>query len=231
MNWLIAAVAFWIALHVGVAGSPLRRALIAGIGDNGYRILFSALSALGIIWLARAYGAATTPETFFGLRVVDDWMLWVPAVIMPLALVLFVGAVTVKNPTAVGGADALREGEPARGILRITRHPMLWAFTLWAAAHLIANGDLASTLMFPAIIVVSVAGMFSIDRKRRREAGADWERFERATSILPFAAIMAGRNRFVFEEIGLWRVLVALAAWAVLVALHPMVLGLAALPI
>src|SRR5438105_9028029 len=132
MEWLALACVFWIAIHLGIAGSPFRWALVRRLGDGGFRILFSALSAIGVVWLARAYGEATTPETFYGLRVVDTWMLWVPAVVMPVALFLFVGAVTVKNPTAVGAETALGEKEPAKGVLRITRHPMLWAFTLWA---------------------------------------------------------------------------------------------------
>ncbi len=231
IGWLIAAVVFWIALHLGIAGSPLRWALVGRIGENGFRILFSAMSAIGVVWLARAYGEASTHEAFYGLRVVETWMLWVPALVMPFALLLFVGAVTVKNPTAVGSAEVLRGEESARGVLRITRHPMLWAFTLWALAHLLANGDLASTLLFPAIIVVSLAGMVSIDRKRARQGGADWQRFAAVTSILPFAAILEGRNRFEDAEIGWWRVLMALALWGAMVAAHPLLLDSAALPL
>jgi len=231
MEWLVAACVYWIAIHAGIAGSPLRWALVRGIGDNGFRILFSSLSAIGVVWLARSYAAATTPETFYGLRVIDTWMLWVPALVMPVALFLLVGALTVKSPTAVGAESALAETDPAKGVLRITRHPMLWSFALWAAAHWIASGDLASALLFPTIIIVSVAGMFSIDRKRQRTGGADWDRFKSVTSILPFAAIAQGRNRLVDSEIGVWRVLVALALWGALVALHPIVLGLPALPL
>ncbi len=46
-------------------------------------------------------------------------------------------------------------------IKRFTRHPMLWGFTLWAAAHLIANGDLASFMLFGTFGAYSVFGMIS----------------------------------------------------------------------
>ncbi|MBI1776812.1 MAG: NnrU family protein [Proteobacteria bacterium] len=231
MNWLIVAVGFWLVLHLGLAGSPLRWVVARRIGEDGFRILFSALSAIGLVWLARTYGAASTHETFYGLRVVETWMLWVPALVMPVALFFFVGAVTMRNPTAVGAAGALAQPEPARGVLRITRHPMLWAFALWAGAHLLANGDLASSLFFASIILTAVAGMFSIDRKRARTGGADWQRFEAVTSILPFAAIRAGRNRLVASEIGWWRVALAAALWGVLVAIHGLVFETPALPV
>jgi uncharacterized membrane protein len=37
---------------------------------------------------------------------------------------------------------------PARGIQRVTRHPFLWGVAVWAFVHLIANGDVASLMLF-----------------------------------------------------------------------------------
>ena len=47
---------------------------------------------------------------------------------------------------------------------------------------------------------------------------------------MPFAAIVAGRNRLAFGEFGLWRVAVALVAWVALLVLHPLVIGVQAFP-
>jgi hypothetical protein len=62
---------------------------------------------------------------------------------------------------------------------------------------------------FATWAIVALAGTISIDGKRRRLLGAVWEPFAAQTSIIPFAAIAAGRNRFVPREIGLWRWAVA----------------------
>jgi uncharacterized membrane protein len=230
MTRLLVAAILWIALHLGVAGSPLRGALIRRIGDNGYRGLFSSLSAAALVFLIWSYGRASRPETFYGLRLVEAWQLWVPILLMPIATVLLVASVTTPNPTMVGGEKILRGDDVARGIFRVTRHPMLNAFALWAAVHLVANGDLASQFLFGSILIVAVAGMSSIDRKRAKAKPEAWSKFAAATSALPFLAIAQGRNRFSPEEIGWWRVGLGLLLWVALVGGHSYVFGVSAHP-
>jgi uncharacterized membrane protein len=72
--------------------------------------------------------------------------------------------------------------------------------------------------------------MHSIDRKRRASDPADWERFAAVTSIVPFGAIWSRRNKFVFAEVGWWRLTLALGLWILLMLLHPL-LGGPAIPI
>jgi len=48
---------------------------------------------------------------------------------------------------------------------RVTRHPMLWGVTLWSVAHLIANGDLASILLFGSFVVFSLLLMLSANMR------------------------------------------------------------------
>ncbi|MBM3531961.1 MAG: hypothetical protein FJX60_02855 [Alphaproteobacteria bacterium] len=230
MTRMTIAAAFWVLLHVVLAGSPLRWIVAGKIGENGFRGLFSILSVIGIVWLAIAYGDATSAESFYGIRLVEPWMLWTPAVLMVPAAILLVGSVTQPNPTMVMGERHLKDEEPARGILRVTRHPMLWSFLLWGIGHFIANGDLASVFLFGSIMLVAAAGMSSIDRKQARRDPERWRRFAAVTSVVPFMAILAGKNRFVFSEIGWSRIAIAVALWVAIVALHPLVAGVPALP-
>ena len=96
---------------------------------------------------------------------------------------------------------------------------------LWAATHLIANGDLAGLIMFGAFGALAGIGTVLIDRKYALRRGADWQAFAGATSNLPFAAIAAGRQRFVFAEIGWWRLALGIALYLALLALHPWLFG------
>jgi uncharacterized membrane protein len=230
MTRLAIASAFWLLLHVILAGSPLRWAIVDKIGEKAFRGLFSVLSLIGIVWLAIAYRQATSAESFYGLRFVEPWMLWTPAVFMVPAVIFFVGSLTQPNPTMVMGERHLAEAEPARGVFRITRHPMLWSFLLWAFSHFIANGDLASVFLFGSIMLVAAAGMGSIDRKQARRDPAGWKRFAGVTSVVPFMAIAAGKNRLVVSEIGWSRIAIAAALWLAIVAIHPIVFGASALP-
>lgn len=230
LEQLTLAASVWIALHVGVAGSPLRSVLARRLGDGGFAGLFSLLSLLGLTALLWSYHAAAAPGVNQDLWPVARWMSWAPFVLMPPTLLLFVGSVTMANPTAVGAEKLLARAEPAVGVLRITRHPMLWSFTLWAVAHALANADAATMILCAAIAAPSLLGMASIDRKRARRDPQGWARYAAVTSVVPFAAIAAGSNNLVWREIGAWRVAVALAAWAALLAAHPWLFGAPTLP-
>ena len=68
---------------------------------------------------------------------------WLPAVLMPFAFVLLACGLLSRNPTIVGADRLLKDAdEPARGMIRVTRHPIMWGFILWAVAHLLARGEL-----------------------------------------------------------------------------------------
>jgi uncharacterized membrane protein len=224
------AAAVWVLLHLVVAGSPLRWAIAGRIGEPGFQAMFSLLSLVGYVALIWTYRGAAAHGVNFDLWIPTRAALWVPLIAMPFAWLLLIGSVSAPNPTIVGAEKVLQKPEPARGILRVTRHPMLWAFVLWAASHTVANGDAASLVLFAAIAVPAIAGMFSIDRKRARRDPEGWQRYAAVTSIVPFAAIAGGRNHFDLREIGVGRVAAALLVTAGTVAIHPYLIGASALP-
>jgi uncharacterized membrane protein len=118
---------------------------------------------------------------------------------------------------------------PAPGILAITRHPVMWAFGLWALSHIPANGTAADLILFGAMAILALLGTLAIDAKKRRLWGeADWARFASQTSNLPFAAVLSGRARIRPGEIGGLRVLGAAALYALLVFGHPWIAGVPA---
>lgn len=197
-----AACVAWLLLHLLVAG-VWRPALATRLGENGFRGLFSVLSALSLGAMIWSYIEAPTV-----------W-LWAPsaalnalaALLMLPAFFLLVAGLRPSNPTLAGADLLLGDQLPIVGITRVTRHPGLWVFALWAVAHLIANGDVATLLLASAILLTALNGMISIDRKKRHKLGAAYAEFERKTSIVPFAAILQGRNQFRWGEIG-WTTLI-----------------------
>jgi len=219
---LLMAAAFWFATHNGLASGLMRSRLVAGLGANGFRIFYSILSVLALVLLARASGAAET----LPLWTAPAWLRLVLALIM-LPAFLFFAAGLLRNPTGIGGEGLV--GQQARGIQRITRHPVLWSFALWALVHVLGNGDLASLIFFGTFAISAFVGMPSIDRKlatRDPEAAA---KLRAETSIPPFGAIMAGRNRLVLAEIGWLAPALALIGWAVTLHFHARFFGVPAL--
>jgi uncharacterized membrane protein len=223
MTMLAIAALVWIGVHVGLAGTGLRGVLVARLGEGGFRIAFSLASFASIFLLIEAWKAAETTPLWFA----PGWLRWVLALLMLPAFILFVASVAEPNPTAVGGETRL--GAEARGIQRITRHPMLWSFALWAAIHMVGNGDSASLLFFGAFLVTALAGMPSIDAKLAQRAPAEWPRLAASTSIIPFGAILAGRNRLAPGEIGWVPPVIGTLAWAALLHFHPRIFGVSPL--
>ena len=212
MLLLILAALLFVGIHVGVAGTSLRGSLVARFGEGGFRAAFSVASLAAIVLMVVAWqGAATTPLWF-----APPWLRWILAVLMLPAFVLFMAS-HKRNPTAVGAKGL---GEEPRGIQRVTRHPMLWSFALWAAIHMIGNGDTAALVFFGAFLVTALAGMPSIDAKLARRFPQDWPGFAARTSILPFGAILAGRNRPAPREIGWMPPVVGLILWAAILHFH-----------
>ena len=227
LGLLSLAAMLWIGVHVGIAGTRVRQAVAGRIGDAGFRGVFSLLSiaAIGtlVVTYKRARAAGSEP-----LWAAPHWLGWILVLLMAPAFVLLVGSVTVPNPTAVGGERAI--GQEPRGLSRVTRHPMLWSFAIWSAVHVVGNGDLVSLLFFGAFGITALAGMPSIDAKLAKRDPKGWARLREVTSILPFGAIMAGRNRLVVREIGWIAPVAGLALWVLLLLFHPQLFGVSPLP-
>ncbi len=227
LGLLSLAALLWIGVHVGIAGTRVRQAVAGRIGDAGFRGVFSLLSVAAITALVVTYKQARAAGSE-PLWAAPHWLGWILVLLMAPAFVLLVGSVTVPNPTAVGGERAI--GQEPRGLLRVTRHPMLWSFAIWSAVHVLGNGDLVSLLFFGAFGITALAGMPSIDAKLAQRDPQGWARLRQATSIVPFGAILAGRNRLAVREIGWIALAAGLALWVLLLLFHPRLFGVSTLP-
>ena len=220
---LIAAAAFFLAIHFGISGTKLRDQLVRLVGEKVFRALFALASIVGLLWLIRAYSVAPYVALWGRLTVLEP--LAAPLVLSAVALVV-IGIVT-PNPTAVGGEAQLAREVQVRGVIRITRHPFLWGTALWAFVHFVINGDLASSIVFGSLLVLTLVGTRSIDAKRRRAYGERWEHFAQQTSNVPFGAIAARRNHLgpAVHEMGVVRPALAMAVFVALFLLHGRLFG------
>src|SRR5438477_12038361 len=138
MAMLALATAVFLATHYN-SSTPLRSGLVALLGENAYLGLYTVVSLVTLAWLIWAYVKAPYERLWVG----DEFKVWAVVLILVSLVLIRCGAGT-RNPSAVRQESALRAmGEP-RGILRVTRHPILWGIALWAAVHLISRADTAS---------------------------------------------------------------------------------------
>lgn len=172
MAQLIVAVVLFVLTHTIPAYGPLRQNLINRIGESPYRIVYGVITLSLLTWIGFAYTAAPYVEIWGQ----PSWSRWAPLLIMPVACLLLIGGVFAINPFSLSfkkvGFDPDRPG-----LVGLCRHPVMWSFALWSAAHMIPNGDLASVLMFGLMFVLSLYGPLALDQKKRAAiADEEWTR-------------------------------------------------------
>ncbi len=223
MPALILAALFWLATHIGLATPSIRALLVIKLSEKGFQALYSVISLLALVLLIWAWRHA--PEMPLWQPPVSVWPLFL--LLMLVACLFLVGAFANTNPTAPAPVP---QNYTVRGMQRITRHPGLWAFALWAFVHLLANGNLAATLFFGTFLLTALIGMPAIDAKLARRKPEIWAKLAAETSVIPFAAILTGRNRLVPAEIGLIIPAGGILLFLVLLTVHHSVIGVSPLP-
>jgi uncharacterized membrane protein len=217
---ILAGMAF-CGSHVLLSSTGLRGSLRDQLGERGFLAVYSLTALVTFAWFLAAYAHAPT----IPLWPRQGWSALVPVAVMPVATILLTAGYTTPNPTAVAMERWARANDPAPGILRVTRHPVMWAIGLWAISHMIANGDLRSLLFFGAFAALSLGGTVLIDRKKRLALGSNWSRLAEVTSNLPFAALLTGRTGLRWREIGFLRIAAGLLLYAVLYRGHAIFAG------
>ncbi len=222
MAEFLLALLLFLTAHVVPPASPVRQRLIALLGRRGYLLGYSVLSLVLLGWII----IAARDAPFIALWNFAPWQPVIPVVAMPLAFWFVVVGLAEPNPLSI----SLRRSDPTvplAPIVATTRHPVLWGFLIWAAAHLPPNGDMVSLILFGGMAVLAVAAMPLLDRRARTRLGEErWQALSRGTSILPFLAVVSRKVRIRFSGRFVLHTVVALAAyfWSLLQG-HRLLIG------
>lgn len=230
MDMLLAAAAAFLAIHFLVSGTRLRDAIVGAIGEGPYMGLFSLASLLAIFWLVVSYNRAQASGNDplpYDLGV-GAKHLAIPVIF--LAFLIGVPGLLTPNPTSVRQEGVAARPDAVKGIVAVTRHPFLWGVTIWAAMHLAMNGDAASVILFATFLILALLGPLSIDAKRKRKMGPDWEGFAARTSNVPFAAVLSGRAKLKWGELLDWRMAAAVLLFVAVLFGHASVIGVSPFP-
>jgi uncharacterized membrane protein len=225
---LAASFAAFLASHLVPARPRLRAALCALAGERAYVAVYSLVSLALLAWLVAAAGRAPFVEVWE----FAPWQMWVPSIAMPAACLLAAFGIGADNPFSFGARNGQAFDPQHPGIAGVTRHPLLLAIVLWAASHMVPNGDLAHLLLFGTFAATGVAGMLAIDRRTRRAIGTEqWRRLAARTSLVPCAALMGGRWRPDVRRLSWRRLALAGLLYGALLALHQPVIGVSPRPV
>lgn len=213
-------VAFFVTHSIPVR-PPVRRAIVARTGERGFTTLYSLLSLAMLSAVIIAAGHAP----YVQLWSQAPWQNYVVIAGMFVVCMILAFAIGRPNPFSFGGArnDNFDPAHP--GIVRWLRHPVLVALLGWSLLHILPNGNLAHVILFGIFAGFAGLGFRLIDaRKRRMMPDGAWSRLYDATRNSAFWPRPA-------DQTGAWvRALCGLAAFAILLSLHPVVIGVSAFP-
>ena len=223
-----ASIAFWAILFLGshmvISSDLVRPRLIAAIGEQPYRGIYSLV----------AFATLIPFIVVFGHHKHSGPMLWYLRDVGPargltrllmLASLIFLSAGLINpSPNAVS-ISAPTSPRPPRGILKATRHPTLVAFSLFGLAHLLMNGWLGDIFFFGCFPALGIFGGVHQDRRKIRELGDAYRDFLAATSFFPGIALMSGRQRWSRSDTPWTAIAIGIVLTIVIVIIHPRAFG------
>ena len=144
---------------------------------------------------------------------------------MFFALLILGQAFTTLSPMTTLADVTGKYLDRARGIQRITRHPMNLGFALFGAAHCLVNPHEGDWIFFGGFVVYAVTSAVHQDRRTFADGPEEVRQFQAQTSFLPFAAILAGRQKLALGEYSLAGGAISLGTFVVLRLSHHTLFG------
>ena len=212
---LALATAAFVGTHLALS-HPLRIRLVGALGESAFVLAYSLVAILSLGWMIWAYRGINVS---LPLWIAPDWWWQAAAAILLLASILLAGSL-IGNPAFPRPGASLRAPRQAKGVFAITRHPMNWAFMLWAMVHISLWGSPRNLIVAGGILLLALAGSIGQDRKKRALLGTPWREWEARTSFVPFAALLTGRASWRNAAPGWTAVLGGLVFWLAVTWYH-----------
>jgi uncharacterized membrane protein len=171
MATLIVGLLLFLGVHL-LREFRLRGRAIEKLGERQYRLAFTLLASIGLLLIV--WGKSQAPfvmlyEPRYELRGISHYAM-LPAFILVMAGNL-----------------------PQSYLKAALRHPMLLGTAVWGGAHLWANGDLASVLLFGSFTIWALVKFFSLLVARPavdRKPGLLWDTVTIITGCLAYALVL-----------------------------------------
>lgn len=183
---LIAAAAAFVGTHFALS-HPLRAPLVGLTGEKAFPALYSLVALAAFGWLIMAFRAVPAAAPLWDGMAAGPWI--AATLIMLLASVLLVGSFIGNPAMPAPGAAALAAKGP-HGVFHTTRHPMMWSFALWSAAHLLVSPTPRVIVLSLAVGFLALVGSHLQDRKKQVLMGTAWQGWEARTSYWPKLAAL-----------------------------------------
>ena len=212
---LTAANAAFVGSHFAMS-HPLRAALVRTLGERGFMGVYSLVHGLASRRF-RIRAAGPGGELLWNGSSDAIWI--ISSLLTILSLALLFGSLK-GNPALPETSVSAIELAEAGGAFAITRHPMMWAFAIWAISHILVWPSPRTLVTAAAMGLLALLGAHLQDHKKEQLLGEAWRGWEAKTSYWPRWAGLGRIGRLVWLH--------AIAAWLLLTWLHVWLAGIPA---
>lgn len=218
MWWLLFA-----GSHTVLSHPPIRARLVSRFGERvfmGFYSLVALAIFIPLVWTF--FGNRSSQAVPLAALAMTPGIGWAVMLLMLLAVLLLVLGYSRLNPVSSFMESA---ASGAKGMLRITRHPVFMGLGIFGLAHLLVNHSAIDRAFFGGMFLYSLLGAAHQDWRRRLSEKPELQRFFAETSFFPFVAIATGRNRFEPREIRPAALIAAGVIFALVFAFHHRLFG------
>jgi uncharacterized membrane protein len=216
--WLLFA-----GTHIVGSSVPVRTRLIRALGLRGFKgiytlVAFATFVPLVYIYFANKHAGTALFTPGAGLRLLAQ-------AFMLLSFVVLAQGLATPSPLSTQAEMTGAFPDRARGIQRITRHPQNLGFALFGLAHCLANPNVGDWIFFGGFVVYALLSAMHQDRRVRATGPDAVRQFQEQTSLLPFGAILSGRQRLDLRELSPIALGVSVALFIVVRLFHGRIFG------
>jgi uncharacterized membrane protein len=196
-HWIILSLLLGFAIaHSGLAA--LRPWGESKIGARFYRVIFALVSI----------PFATVLIIYFFNHRYDGWQLWqvqgvpgIPAIVWTLSFISFLFLYPATfNLLEVAAVVKPQVRIYETGIMRITRHPQMVGQLIWCVAHTLWIGSTFTVVTSIGLMLHHLFAVWHGDYRLGQRYGAEYELVKARTSIVPFQAVLDGRQKLELSE-------------------------------
>ena len=183
-------------IHSG--GAALRNKAESLIGARSWRLVF-AIASISMAFVLISYFLA---HRYDGIRL---WNLQGVPGMVPFVWIVTAISFLFLYPATYNLLEIPAIAKPevrlyAQGIIRVCRHPQAFGQILWCLSHSLWIGSSFMLVTSLGLIAHHLFAVWHGDRRLNMRFGEDFEKLKRNTSIIPFAAVIDGRQKLKFQE-------------------------------
>ena len=207
MNFATLLLAIGMIAFVGthlLMSHPWRSTLVRQFGPGGFLGIYSIISLITFSGTVIAFGRApAAPQLWDGQALLP----WITASLLTLVASALFLASFAGNPALAGTDVSGLSTRLPHGAFKVTRHPMMSAFTLWGVSHVLIAPSARTIILAGGVAMLAVVGSLGQDAKKSALHGKDWRAWVKRTTFLPNPAKLGHLGFYWVAALPVWMLL------------------------